>query len=821
MLIDDDELSKGLALATVELREGEVFELRVLPSGHSGTFRFAKEARAALAKLAGTINGWDGAYFMPNPMMGEPTNALKVGKAGRDADVTRRRWLLLDVDPERPKVAFPGGGEGKASATDREKAHAWELRQRIVADLQTVWAFPLPVMADSGNGYHAMWAVDLPATSDLPERFLATLARNYDCDTARVDKAVKNAARIWKLPGTLACKGPPLPDRPWRMSRIETIPDGLRTVTADTLEAMIEAMAPPPAPVVQHGKASAASDTFSEARERYKRERTPAWPVKVGTCPMCGHGGCFHAMPGVIGKWFCFSSDHQQGGKRTPGGWIGDVIDIDCHVQRCSEKALLVAAGYLPESRPAREPEWASEVIPPGADATDAAWGESSEDAPEPPAWATEEIPGDAGGLSQAMPSHLVSGATQLANMNAAKEPTLHPALLKGPGELGLDLNVKPTDREMLLTRRPEGSENGESVGYLPRGIVAMLVGEGGAGKSQAAIQLAIAVATAGVTPTLRARNDDHWADSPGGKAPDPEGGLWLGTYKATAPGRVLLALAEEDEDEIRRRVWWTVRAMEGREESYRGSSGPRWPYAEAVNRNVRPWALAGATLGFVERVERVKGAFKSDAYEATEAFREFQKQLVGKDEEGNPKEWALIVLDPATRFLGADSETDNKAATEWIARAQELTQLPGNPTVLIVHHSNKAARQNGSKDASASRGSSALTDGARWVALLAEGDVADLQLSLVKANYVRCGAPLDLVRGSGGQLRRMTDEERKEREEARFQARLAKARTEQVEKDELAKALKPPKGDSDKTGGTRGTSGANGAAASVPPPKL
>lgn len=442
-----------------------------------------------------------------------------------------------------------------------------------------------------------------------------------------------------------------------------------------------------------------------------------------------------------------------------------------------------------------------------------------------PPEWATEEIPEDTGGLSPAMPSHLVSGATQLANMNAAKEPTLHPALLKGPGELGLNLDVKPTDREMLLTRRPEGSENDDSVGYLPRGIVAMLVGEGGAGKSQAAIQLAIAVATAGITPTLRATGEDGWSRDPKKKAPEPEGGLWLGTYKATAPGRVLLALAEEDEDEIRRRVWWTVQAMEGREESYRGPGGPRWPYAEAVNRNVRPWALAGATLGFVERVERVKGGFKSDAYEATEAFREFRKQLVGKDEEGNPKEWALIVLDPATRFLGADSETDNKAATEWIARAQELTQLPGNPTVLIVHHSNKAARGEGSKDASASRGSSALTDGARWVAMLTKDDIADVQLSLVKANYVRCGAPIKLIRGSGGQLRRMTDEERKEREEARLQARvqarvqarLTEDAEKDAEKDKLAKAkakaLELNKADSDKTGGTRGTSAANGAA--------
>ena len=369
MLIDKAELSKGLVLATAGLREGEVFELRVLPSGHSGTFRSAKEARAALSKLAAQLGAWDGAYFMPNPMAGEPTNTLKVGKAGRDVDVTRRRWLLLDVDPERPKVPFPGGGEGKASATDREKAHAWELRARIVADLRDVWGFADPVMSDSGNGYHAMWAVDLPADSDVPERFLATLARVYDTDAAKVDRAVKNAARIWKLPGTLACKGPNLaPERPWRMARVETILEELHEVVPEAMSLMLEALevAPEPAPVHRGGTASA---TFSEARESYKRERTPSWPVKVGTCPVCGHNGCFRALPGG-GKWFCFSSGHQGAGRYTGRGWMGDVIDIDCHTSGKTERELLLSAGYL-EDRPMRRergsaepPVWASEAIP-------------------------------------------------------------------------------------------------------------------------------------------------------------------------------------------------------------------------------------------------------------------------------------------------------------------------------------------------------------------------------------------------------------------------------------------------------------------------
>lgn len=433
MLIDDAELSKGLALATMELRDGEVFELRVLPSGHSGTFRSAKRARTALAKLAGAIGGWDGAYFMPNPMAGEPTNALKVGKAGRDADVSRRRWLLLDVDPERPKVPFPGGGEGKASATDREKAHAWELRARIVADLSEVWGFPAPVMSDSGNGYHAMWAVDLPAESDVPERFLATLARVYDNEHAKVDRAVKNAARIWKLPGTLACKGPDMPpERPWRMAKVEAIPETLHAVTEEAMTLMLDALAvaPEPAPMHRSGTASA---TFSEAREAYKRERTPQWPSKVGKCPMCQHNGCFRALPGG-GKWFCFSSDHRGGGRYTGRGWMGDVIDIDCHTSGKSERELLVSAGYLSEHKPRREHE---------------GWQQ------DPPAWVFDEF--EEGQVTAAKPeagSHENSRRLEIV----CRTGELPQQVAGAVRALAKDPNIYTRARAIVTTSRESGS---------------------------------------------------------------------------------------------------------------------------------------------------------------------------------------------------------------------------------------------------------------------------------------------------------------------------------------------------------------------------
>jgi AAA domain len=63
----------------------------------------------------------------------------------------------------------------------------------------------------------------------------------------------------------------------------------------------------------------------------------------------------------------------------------------------------------------------------------------------------------------------------------------------------------------------------------LPQGIVGMLVAEGGLGKTGALLQLALAVAI---------------------------GGSWLGTYSARVAQRVLVVLGEEDEAEVRRRLY-------------------------------------------------------------------------------------------------------------------------------------------------------------------------------------------------------------------------------------------------------------------------
>jgi hypothetical protein len=82
-------------------------------------------------------------------------------------------------------------------------------------------------MADSGNGAHLLYPIDLPnddATRSLLKKTLEALGQKWNVSTVTVDPTTYNAARIWRLYGTWACKGENLPERPHRIARILEAP---------------------------------------------------------------------------------------------------------------------------------------------------------------------------------------------------------------------------------------------------------------------------------------------------------------------------------------------------------------------------------------------------------------------------------------------------------------------------------------------------------------------------------------------------------------------------------------------------------------------
>lgn len=148
-----------------------------------------------------------------------------------DRDVVQRRWLLLDIDPIRPADTSATAVQLRAAETQADACRAF-LREQG-------WSEPISIM--SGNGRHLIYPLDLPndeASRDLVKGALAGLAARFDDAAVKVDQTVFNAARITKLPGTVAQKGDHTPHAPHRLAVLEDAPRRDTVVSAAQLRAL-------------------------------------------------------------------------------------------------------------------------------------------------------------------------------------------------------------------------------------------------------------------------------------------------------------------------------------------------------------------------------------------------------------------------------------------------------------------------------------------------------------------------------------------------------------------------------------------------------
>ena len=217
------------------LQPSQVTELRALNCKVQGEYRtgtysgyFDAEHIDELIYACQQIEFASGVYFVPNPVNPDllARRLYKAEIVGNkepltsDKDIISRRWLLIDCDPIRP---------AGISASDAEKHHA---REMIVDIDHELWSrgFPPGIIADSGNGWHLSIPINLPVDDGgTVEKLLKRLAKQFDNEHCKVDVSVFNPARIWKLPGTMSCKGSNAKEigRPWRMAKIVTICEGV------------------------------------------------------------------------------------------------------------------------------------------------------------------------------------------------------------------------------------------------------------------------------------------------------------------------------------------------------------------------------------------------------------------------------------------------------------------------------------------------------------------------------------------------------------------------------------------------------------------
>lgn len=240
--------------------------------------------------------------------------------------------------------------------------------------------------------------------------------------------------------------------------------------------------------------------------------------------------------------------------------------------------------------------------------------------------------------------------------------------LIKSISDLGeCWFEVEPSPKKMIFEYT---DDNGCKQGFIPKGNVCMLVGMGGIGKSHWVAQLTISLATQ--TPFLDIFIPTSYS----------QGGIFLG-------------LAENDMEDIQRLLFKPSNRL-----FLKQNPSSIDLFKHSLKHRIYPFSFQGHQCQFINDDE------------PTTYFFELKRRLINSaPQEG----WSLVVLDPISRFLGAEAETDNAAATAFIALMEQLTQeLPGNPTILFCHHMNKSGISGKGDSQHAARGSSAITDGVR-----------------------------------------------------------------------------------------------------------
>ncbi len=250
-----EEIGRALSLL---FTPGQVIEIRAITEEGMASGYF--DDQDALARAVGPLDasGTAGIYITLNEvnpaLLSRRANRIKMRLSKKDAttadsDIIRRRWFPVDIDPVRPSGV---------SSTDDEHQAAIVRAAEIAAYLGRERGWPAPVMADSGNGAHLLYRIDLPnddESRDLVKRCLEVLDTIFSDCACAVDTANFNAARIWKMYGTISRKGDHTEDRPHRTSQVLSPADQVDVVDTAALRQLADAL--PCAPPEQKGNKNA------------------------------------------------------------------------------------------------------------------------------------------------------------------------------------------------------------------------------------------------------------------------------------------------------------------------------------------------------------------------------------------------------------------------------------------------------------------------------------------------------------------------------------------------------------------------------------
>jgi hypothetical protein len=215
----------------------------------------------------------------------------------------------------------------------------------------------------------------------------------------------------------------------------------------------------------------------------------------------------------------------------------------------------------------------------------------------------------------------------------------------------GLPAPLSPDDTRVHITTKPPEPDyilNFQGVGMITRGSVGGIVGGSGTGKTTLMAQLAVMMA---------------------------QGGRWA-TFESKRPLRVLMLPAEDDQDQVNRKLWQLTggKVIDNLHvKSVRGMIGPLMTY-NGGNPVPGPWW-------------------------------DWLKQTVALH---HPLD--VLMLDPKSRFYGL-AENSNEENVAWVQCLEKLSQETGVAT-MFSHHPPKGIRELNQWMA---RGGGGLVDACRW----------------------------------------------------------------------------------------------------------
>jgi RecA-family ATPase len=286
---------------------------------------------------------------------------------------------------------------------------------------------------------------------------------------------------------------------------------------------------------------------------------------------------------------------------------------------------------------------------------------------------------------------------------------------------------------------------------FIPLGIAGALYSVGGAGKSTAALDLAVRVAIAGTIQNQ-----------------------WFGAFPVEQGGAVVYLSAEEPEDVLHRRLQGIIEAVAEQELNK----------TEVVFETARENLFLSNLWGKVESLFTVKATSLEPAPE----FGRVKEVLQRVRQMGRPLR--LVIIDTRSRFSGAEG-SGNALVSREVALYEKLAHDTG-ATVLILHHVNKSSLQPGGNPMAASRGESAFLDCLRFSIhmeplaseaaarnRIAEEDRANyLVVTNSKQNYGKLKGPI-VVRRDGYRF-----------EKTGIKAKERKAEAKERQEDEVRESL-------------------------------